>query len=151
MTKFKTLGAAALASTLAFATHAVAENTPDLRGVWSGTHTVAALPNEHSDGAPRFNQSEWVLEIKEQQDNAFWGTSKWSRTGSDRWNEGQVTGTISRDGTGSIAMVETRVGEDRQINGLIDATFEDGKIYADFRSLRSGITYGTVLENDGTS
>ncbi|WP_170431287.1 hypothetical protein [Ruegeria arenilitoris] len=151
MTNFKTLGAAALASTFAFATLAAAENAPDLRGIWNGTHTVAALPNEHSDGAPRFNQSEWVLEIKEQQDNAFWGTSKWSRIGSDRWNEGQVTGTISRDGSGKIAMVESRTGEDRKVNGLIDATFEDGKIYADFRSLRSGMTYGTILEKDGTS
>ncbi|WP_037315465.1 hypothetical protein [Ruegeria halocynthiae] len=151
MTGIKTLSAAALASTFAFAAMATADNTPDLRGVWSGTHTVAALPNENSDGAPRFNQSEWVLEIKEQQDNVFWGTSKWSRTSSDRWNEGQVTGTISRDGTGSIAMVESRVGEDRKVNGLIDATFEDGKIFADFRSLRSGITYSTVLENDGIS
>ncbi len=151
MTRIKTLSAAALASTFAFATFAAADSTPDLRGTWSGMHTVAALPNENSDGAPRFNQSEWVLEIKEQQDNAFWGTSKWSRTNSDRWNEGQVTGTISRDGSGSIAMVESRVGEDRQVNGLIDATFKDGKIFADFRSLRSGITYSTVLENDGVS
>jgi len=151
MTRFMTLGAATLASTLAFTALAAADTTPDLRGVWSGTHTVAALPNENSDGAPRFNQSEWVLEIKEQQGNAFWGTSKWSRSDSDRWNEGQVTGTFSRDGSGSIAMVESRVGEDRQVNGLIDAVFEDGKIYADFRSLRSGITYSTVLETDGTS
>jgi len=151
MTRLKTLGAAALASTFAFATLAAADSSPDLRGVWSGTHTVAALPNEHSDGAPRFNQSEWVLEIKEQQDNAFWGTSKWSRSNSDRWNEAQVTGTISQDGSGSITMVESRMGEDRHVNGLIDATFEDGKIYADFRSLHSGITYGTVLEKDTTS
>ncbi|MEX0327511.1 MAG: hypothetical protein AB3N07_02215 [Ruegeria sp.] len=151
MTRLKTLGAAALASTFAFATLAAAETTPDLRGVWSGQHTVAALPNENSDGAPRFNQSEWVLEIKEQQDNVFWGTSKWSRTSSDSWNEGQVTGTISRDGSGSIAMVESRIGETNQVNGLIDATFEDGKIYADFRSLNSGITYSTVLENGETS
>ncbi len=151
MNGLKTLSAAALASTFAFATFAAADNAPDLRGVWSGTHTVAALPNEHSDGAPRFNESEWVLEIKEQQDNVFWGTSKWSRSSSDRWNEGQVTGTISRDGSGSISMVESRIGEDREVNGLIDATFEDGKIYADFRSLHSGITYSTVLETDGVS
>ncbi|MCL6283434.1 hypothetical protein M3P21_07790 [Ruegeria sp. 2012CJ41-6] len=146
MTRIKAIGAAALAGTLAMATSAFASDTPDLRGTWSGSHTVAALPNERSDGAPRFNESEWVMEIREQQDNVFWGTSKWSRTSSDQWNEGQMTGTISLDSSGNIAMVESLPGQDREVNGLIDATYEDGKIYADFRSLRSGITYSTVLE-----
>ena len=146
MTRAKLIGAAALASTLALSTHAFADTTPDLTGVWSGSHTVVGLPNENSDGAPRFNESEWVLEIKEQQDNVFWGTSKWSRASSDRWGEAQVTGTVNQDGSGTIAMIETRTDPERQVNGLIDATFEDGKIYADFRSLRSGIAYSTVLE-----
>ncbi|MFA3919645.1 hypothetical protein [Ruegeria hyattellae] len=146
MTRMKAIGAAALAGTLALATSAFASETPDLRGTWSGSHTVAALPNERSDGAPRFNQSEWVLEIKEQQDNVFWGASKWSRASSERWNEAQMTGTISLDGSGNIAMVESLPGLDREVNGLIDARYEDGKIYADFRSLRAGTTYSTVLE-----
>lgn len=149
MSKFTTLGAVALAGGLAFASAAIAETTPDLRGVWSGSHTVAALPNEHSNGTPRFNQSEWVLEIQEQQDNVFWGGSKWSRAGSDRWNEGQTTGALSLDGSGSITMVESRAGPGGEVNGLIDATYRDGKIYADFRSLRSGIVYSTVLERTG--
>ncbi len=150
MTITKYLGAAALAGSLAVATTAIADTAPDIRGVWSGTHTVAGLPNANSDGAPRFNQAGLVLEIKEQQGNAFWGTTKWSRVGSDRVGEAQVTGAITQDGSGNIAMVETRVGPKNMINGLIDATYQDGKIYADFRS-KSGLSYSTVLERDGTS
>ncbi|MEM7178018.1 MAG: hypothetical protein AAF503_09965 [Pseudomonadota bacterium] len=151
MTISKLFGAAALAGSLALATNAVADTAPDIRGVWSGTHTVAGLPNANSDGAPRFNEAELILDIKEQQGNAFWGTSKWSRVGSDRWGEAQVTGAITQDGSGNIAIVESRVGPKNMVNGLINATYEDGKIYADFRSMTSGISYSTVLERDGTS
>lgn len=151
MKHFKTLSAAALAGTMAFATSAFADTAPDLRGEWSGTHTVVGLPNKDSDGAARFTQSEWVIDIQEQQDNVFWGTSKWSREGSDTWREAQVTGSIRMDGSGTISMVETRDGKGNKVNALIDATIEDGKIFADVRSLRSGISYSTVMERDSTS
>ncbi len=143
-------GSLAFCSSIAMAANAVADVTPDLRGVWSSTHTVVGLPNENSDGAPRFNQSEWILEIREQEDNVFWGTSSWSRIGSERWNEAQVTGSLKMDGSGDISMLESRGDTTHRVNGLVDATFENGKIYADFRSLHSGITYSAVLERDST-
>ena len=144
MTRFMTASAAALASSLALGTTALAD-TPDLRGTWMGAYTTVQPSHYYKGEQPRFNQAEWVLDIQQQQDNVFWGPSKWRSDSIDVWQEYEVTGAISLDGSGRIGLVETSplvIGA----NALIDARYEDGKIYADFRSLRNGTTYSTVLE-----
>ena len=72
-----------------------------------------------------------MLDVQMQEDNVFWGPSKWRRDGDTEWNEYEATGTISLDGTGSIGIVETSpllIGA----NALIDARYEDGKILCRF-------------------
>ncbi|WP_254445793.1 hypothetical protein [Ruegeria arenilitoris] len=145
MTRFMTAGAAALATSLTLATAAMAD-TPDLRGIWTASQTTVSPSNAASGDAPRFNQSEWVLDIQKQQDNVFWGPSKWRRNASDNWTMYEATGAVSQDGSGKIGIVESSAEPTIGVNALIDARYEDGKIYADFRSLRTGTTYSTVLE-----
>ncbi len=145
MTRYMTAGAAALATTLTLGTAALADATPDLRGTWMGAYTTVQPSHYYKGDQPRFNQAEWVIDIQQQQDNVFWGPSKWRSDSLDVWQEYEVTGAISLDGSGKIGLVETSpliIGA----NALIDARYEDGKIYADFRSLRNGTTYSTVLE-----
>jgi len=140
-----TAGAAALAATLILGTATLADTTPDLRGTWVGTYTTVQPSHYYKGDTPRFNQAEWVIDIQKQQDNVFWGPSKWRSQSVDEWHEYEVTGAISLDGSGKIGLVETSplvIGA----NALIDARYEDGKIYADFRSLRNGTAYSTVLE-----
>ncbi len=145
MTRYMTAGTAALATTLTLGTAAMADTTPDLRGTWVGTYTTVQPTHAQSGSEPRFNQAEWMLDVQVQEDNVFWGPSLWRRDGDTAWNENEATGTISLDGSGKIGIVETSpmvIGA----NALIDARYEDGKIFADFRSLRNGTTYSTVLE-----
>ncbi|WP_170384794.1 hypothetical protein [Ruegeria atlantica] len=145
MTRFLTAGAAALATTFTLGAAALADPAPDLRGTWVGTYTAVQPTHYQRGNEPRFNQAEWMLDIQIQEDNVFWGPSKWRRDGDTGWNENEATGTISLDGSGRIGITETSpmvIGA----NALIDARYEDGKIYADFRSLRNGTTYSTVLE-----
>ncbi len=145
MTRYMTAGAAALATTLTLGTAAMADTTLDLRGTWVGTYTTVQPTHAQSGSEPRFNQAEWMLDVQVQEDNVFWGPSLWRRDGDTAWNENEATGTISLDGSGKIGIVETSpmvIGA----NALIDARYEDGKIFADFRSLRNGTTYSTVLE-----
>ncbi len=145
MTRYMTAGAAALASTLALGS-AAADTTPDLRGTWTASQTTVSPSNAAAGDAPRFNQSEWVLEIQTQQDNVFWGPSMWRRSAMDDWTLYEATGSISQDGSGKIGIVESSAEPAIGVNALIDARYEDGRIYADFRSLRTGTTYSTVLE-----
>ncbi|MBO9444427.1 hypothetical protein [Ruegeria sp. R14_0] len=145
MTRFMTAGAAALATSLTLATAAMAD-TPDLRGIWTASQTTVSPSNAATGAAPRFNQSEWVLEIQTQHDNVFWGPSKWRRNATDNWTMYEATGSLSQDGSGRIGIVESSTEPSIGVNALIDARYEDGKIYADFRSLRTGTTYSTVLE-----
>ncbi|WP_209505731.1 MULTISPECIES: hypothetical protein [unclassified Ruegeria] len=145
MTRYMTAGAAALATTLALGTAALADTMPDLRGTWTGSYTTVQPSHYHKGDQPRINQAEWMLDVQVQDGNVFWGPSKWRRDGDTEWYENEATGTISLDGSGKIGMVETApllIGA----NALIDARYADGKIYADFRSLRNGTTYSTVLE-----
>ena len=102
--------------------------------------------NANTATAPRFNTSEWVLEIQAQHENVFWGPSMWRRNAMDDWTLYEATGSISQDGSGKIGIVESSNQPDIGVNALIDARYEDGRIYADFRSLRTGTTYSTVLE-----
>ena len=146
MTRFMTAGAAALATSLALGTAAGAETTPDLRGIWTASQTTVSPSNSATGDAPRFNQSEWVLEIQAQNDNVFWGPSMWRRNAMDDWTMYEATGSISQDGSGKIGIVESSAEPAIGVNALIDARYEDGRIYADFRSLRTGTTYSTVLE-----
>ena len=146
MTRFMTAGAAALATTLALGTGASADVTPDLRGTWTASQTTVSPSNTASSNAPRFNKSEWVLDIQAQQDNVFWGPSMWRRNAMDDWTLYEATGAISQDGSGKIGIVESSAEPATGVNALIDARYENGKIYADFRSLRTGTTYSTVLE-----
>ncbi len=146
MTRYMTAGAAALATTLSLGTTALAETTPDLRGTWTASQATVSPSNSMTGDLPRFNKSEWVLEIQAQQDNVFWGPSMWRRNAMDDWTLYEATGSISLDGSGKIGIVESSDQPDAGVNALIDARYEDGKIYADFRSLRTGTTYSTVLE-----
>ncbi|WP_171125518.1 MULTISPECIES: hypothetical protein [unclassified Ruegeria] len=145
MTRYMTAGAAALATTLTLGTAAMADTTPDLRGTWVGTYTTVQPTHMQRGTEPRFNKAEWMLDVQVQEDNVFWGPSLWRRDGDTDWNQNEATGTISLDGSGKIGIVDTSpmvIGA----NALIDARCEDGKIFADFRSLRNGTTYSTVLE-----
>ncbi|WP_420586513.1 hypothetical protein [Ruegeria sp.] len=145
MTRFMTAGAAALATSLTLATAAMAD-TPDLRGTWVGSYTAVSPSDAAIGKTPRFNSAEWVLHVEKQQDNVFWGPSKWRRNATDDWTVYEATGTVSLDGSGGIGIVESSSDPTIGVNALIDARYEDGKIFADFRSLRSGTTYSTVLE-----
>ena len=146
MTRFMTAGAAALATSLSLATASMAETTPDLRGTWVGSYTAVG-PNRTTTGdAPRFNSAEWVLDIQQQKDNVFWGPSKWRSSAAGEWRMLDATGTISLDDPSRISIVESSANPEIGVNALIDARYQDGKIYADFRSLRRGTTYSTVLE-----
>ncbi len=146
MTRYMTAGAAALATTLALGTAALADATPDLRGTWAGSYTTVSPSRTATGDVPRFNNAEWVLHIEKQQDNVFWGPSKWRRAASEDWTFYDATGSVSLDGSGKIGIVESSADPTIGVNALIDARYEDGKIYADFRSLRNGTTYSTVLE-----
>ena len=146
MTRFMTAGAAALATSLTLATASMADTMPDLRGTWTGSYTTVG-PNRTTTGdVPRFNNAEWVLDIQKQQDNVFWGPSKWRPNASQDWRVMDATGTVSLDDPNRISIVESSANPEIGVNALIDARYEDGKIYADFRSLRRGTTYSTVLE-----
>ncbi len=146
MTRYMTAGAAALATSLALGTAAMADTTPDLRGTWTGSYTTVG-PNRTTTGdAPRFNSAEWVLDIQKQKDNVFWGPSKWRPNAAQGWRVMDATGTISVDDPTRISIVESSANPEIGVNALIDARYQDGKIYADFRSLRRGTTYSTVLE-----
>ncbi len=145
MTRYMTASAAALTTAIAMGTAALADTTPDLRGIWAGTYTTVQPSHYYKGDQPRFNQAEWVVDIQQQQGNVFWGPSKWRGDDVDEWQDYEVTGTISLDGSGRIGLVETApliIGA----NAVIDARYENGKIFADFRSLRNGTTYSTVLE-----
>ncbi|NVO57233.1 hypothetical protein HW561_15680 [Rhodobacteraceae bacterium B1Z28] len=145
MTRYLTASAAALATSLSLGTAALADTTPDLRGKWTGTYNTVQPSHYYKGDEPRFNQAEWVVDIQKQEDNVFWGPSKWRSQDNDLWHEYEVTGSISLDGSGKIGIVETSplvIGA----NALIDAQYKDGMIYADFRSLRNGTTYSVVLE-----
>ncbi len=146
MTRFMTAGAAALATSFALSTAAAADATPDLRGVWTASQTTVAPSTSDMGEMPRFNTSEWVLDIQAQKDNVFWGPSMWRRNAMEDWTLYEATGSISQDGSGKIGIVESSNQPDIGVNALIDARYEDGRIYADFRSLRTGTTYSTVLE-----
>ncbi len=145
MTRYMTASAAALTTAIAMGTAALADTTPDLRGIWAGTYTTVQPSHYYKGDQPRFNQAEWVVDIQQQQGNVFWGPSKWRGDGVEEWQDYEVTGAISLDGSGRIGLVETApliIGA----NAVIDARYENGKIFADFRSLRNGTTYSTVLE-----
>ncbi|WP_170587589.1 hypothetical protein [Ruegeria arenilitoris] len=146
MTRYMTAGAAAVAATLTMGSAALADAMPDLRGTRTASQTTVSPSNANTATAPRFNTSEWVLEIQAQHENVFWGPSMWRRNAMDDWTMYEATGSISQDGSGKIGIVETAADPTSGVNALIDARYEDGKIYADFRSLRTGTTYSTVLE-----
>ena len=61
--------------------------------------------NANTATAPRFNTSEWVLEIQAQHENVFWGPSMWRRNAMDDWTMYEATGSISQDGSGKIGIV----------------------------------------------
>ncbi|WP_282119975.1 hypothetical protein [Ruegeria atlantica] len=146
MTRYMTAGAAALATSLTLATASMAETTPDLRGAWTGTYTKVSPSRVATGDAPRFHQGEWLLDIQQQQDNLFWGPSMWRPDAGTDWRVFDATGTISLDGSGTIGIVESSADPQVGVNALVDARYQDGKIYADFRSLRRGTTYSVVLE-----
>lgn len=145
MTSYLTASITSLAATLTLGTVAFADALPDLRGAWVGSYTMVQPSHYYKGDQPRFDQAEWVVDIQQQQDNVFWGPSKSRSQDAGDWQEYEITGAISLDGSGQIGLVETSplvIGA----NALIDARYENGKIYADFRSLRNGTTYSTVLE-----
>ncbi|MEM8959501.1 MAG: hypothetical protein AAGC86_17000 [Pseudomonadota bacterium] len=117
----------------------------DVTGTWHGEYTVVVPTNARGDG-PRFNEAEWQLHITDQQDNVFYGETKFRRQGSDSWNTRQVTGNLSADGEGRIGMLETRTEPPYEVTGVIDGRLDGDKIYVDFRSLNRGATYSAVLE-----
>ena len=102
MTRYMTAGAAALATSLALGTAALADTTPDLRGTWVGSYTTVQPSHYYKGDQPRFNQAEWMLDVQMQEDNVFWGPSKWRRDGDTEWNEYEATGTIRNTEATSI-------------------------------------------------
>lgn len=127
-----------------------ADDIPDLRGTWSGTY-LAVSPSRENEPGPRYNRAELVLDIKDQSDNVFWGTSQWRVMGREQWNEAEITGSISLHDTGQIRILERSADPQAGTVGQFDATLLDGQLYVDFRGLRAGTVYSTVLEKSATS
>ncbi len=146
MTRYMTAGAAALATSLTLGTAALADTSPDLRGTWTGTYSKVSPSRTATGDAPRFHDGEWLLDIQKQQENLFWGPSMWRPNSDADWRVYDATGTISLDGSGTIGLVESSADPEIGVNALVDAKYQDGKIYADFRSLRRGTAYSVVLE-----
>ncbi len=134
--------------TIAFA--ASADPATDMLGAWSGKYTAVSPTNARGAG-PRFNNSEVVLTIKEQQGTVFWGEGRWRREGSDDWTWYEITGNLSADGSGKIGMVESSSDPSFSVNALIDAQLDDDKLYVNFRSLSRGTTYSALLERSDVS
>lgn len=126
-----------------------AEQLADMRGVWSGTY-LAVSPSRENNPGPRFNKAEIVVDIKEQSENAFWGLSKWRVMGRDDWNSSEVTGSISLIDPSAVSILEKSSNPETGVAGLIDGTLNNGKLYINFRGLRAGTTYSTVLERSRT-
>lgn len=140
----------AIATIMALGTSsAEADDFADLRGVWTGKY-LAVSPPRNADPGPRFNNAEWMLEIKEQNENVFWGKSKWRVKGRDEWNEKQATGSVSLKAAGPnlpwVNIVEVSLKPGGGVTGLIDGTLKDGKLYVNFRGLRAGTSFSAVLK-----
>lgn len=117
----------------------------DLTGTWQATYTAVSPTNLRGEG-PRFNQAEWQLEIKEHRGNVFYGQTRWRLSGSQDWSTLQVTGNVSANGDGRIGMLEIGNDDPYPVHSVIDGQLKDGQIVVDYRSLRTGTTYSTVLE-----
>ena len=126
-----------------------ADQYTDMRGVWSGTY-MAVSPSRENQPGPRFNRGELVVDIKEQSENAFWGTSKWRVVGRDAWNSSEVTGSVSLVDPSAVNILEKSSNPETGVVGLIDGTLKGGKLYINFRGFRAGTAYSTVLERSQT-
>lgn len=145
MSKLITARAAALAATLAItAGSALAEDYPDMRGEWTASYLAVAPTNANGKG-PRFGQSEWTLDIQQQQENVFWGISKWRRNADTDWIVKEATGNISVSGSGAVGMLETSPDPDIGVTSTIDGVLSGDMLTVDFRNLRTGATYSTEL------
>lgn len=143
------LTVAALAIAMLTISSPRAEQYTDMRGVWSGTY-LAVSPSRENNPGPRFNKAEIVLDIKEQSENAFWGSSKWRVVGRDAWNSSEVTGSISLIDPNAVSILEKSSNPETGVVGLIDGMLKGGKLYINFRGLRAGTAYSTVLERSQT-
>ena len=143
------LTVAALAIAILTISSPGAEQYTDMRGVWSGTY-LAVSPSRENEPGPRFNRAELELDIKEQSENAFWGSSRWRVVGRDDWNSGEVSGSTSLSDPNAVSIVERSSDPDIGVVGLIDGTLKDGKLYINFKGLRAGTAYSAVLERSGT-
>lgn len=145
MTKRLAAVAGALAMTAVFSSNpAAAADFPDLRGVWTANYLAVAPSNAEHPG-PRFNEAEWRVEIKQQKDNVFWGTSRWRLKGQENWNEVETTGSINLKDPNIISIVEKSPNR-RGAKGVVDGTLADGKIYVNFKGVEFGVSFSTVLE-----
>ena len=144
MTKTLAAIAGALAMTVAFASQPVAAGDyPDMRGVWKATY-LAVEPSRPDRKGPLFEKAEWQLEIKQQQENVFWGISKWRPVGGDKWNELEATGSLNVNDPNSVTMVEKPAN--KRTKSMIDGKLADGKIYVNYMGLAYGTSYSAVLE-----
>jgi len=124
-----------------------ASDFTDMRGVWTGKY-LAVAPQRDNEPGPRFNDVELKLDIKEQKENVFWGTSTWRIIGRDAWNERQVTGSVSLIDPGAVTINEVLLKPEISITGLINGAVKDGKLFVTFRGLRTGTSFSTVLKKD---
>ena len=144
MSSLKTTKAMALIFGAMIATSAAAQEYPDMSGTWEGTYTAVSPTNAGGPG-PRFRNAEWQIEISAQEDNVFWGQSKWRRSGSDSWTESEITRNLNALGSGAVGMIETSPDPTVGVNALINGQLDGDSLYIDFRGLRAGVTYSTVL------
>jgi len=140
---------AAVAMTVLTISSPRAQQPADMRGVWNGTY-LAVSPSRENEPGPRLNQGELVVDIKEQSENAFWGSSRWRVVGRDTWNSSEITGSISLIDPAAVSILERSSDPQTGVVGLIDGTLKDGKLYIDFRGFRAGTAYSTVLERSET-
>ncbi len=123
---------------------AVAADFPDMRGVWKATY-LAVAPSSRTTKEPSFDKAEWHLEVKEQQENVFWGISKWRLEGREKWNDVEATGSFDLNDPSKLIMVETAPNEPGA-KGLIDGKLDGDKIYVTFKGIEFGIAFSAVLK-----
>lgn len=145
MTKVVAVVAAGLALIATLTSNpAFAADFPDMRGVWKATY-LAVAPSSRTTTTPSFDKAEWHLEIKEQQENVFWGVSKWRIEGREEWNDVEATGSFDVNDPSKLIMVETAPNEPGA-KGLIDGKLDGDKIYVTFKGIEFGVAFSTVLE-----
>lgn len=145
MTKRLAAIATAFAVIVTFAPHpAATADFPDMRGVWKASY-LAVAPSSRANPGPSFDKAEWELEIKEQQENVFWGVSKWRIEGREKWNDVEATGSFDLNDPSKLNMVETAPSEPGA-KGLIDGKLDGDKIYVTFKGIEFGVSFSAILK-----